>query len=161
MYSGLTRTKICSTCKEEKEVTQFSPRKERKSGFESRCKACNSKRALRYHEKNRDDVLPKMRTRATDRYKADPSEAKFWGRTNKEHIKRATPLWAEKQAIKAFYKACPPGMEVDHIIPLRGRNVSGLHVLSNLQYLTPSENSRKGNRLPDEVLEASDKEPKR
>lgn len=56
-----------------------------------------------------------------------------------------TPAWAELDAIKAFYEACPEGMVVDHIDPLRGKLVSGLHVLANLQYLTPEANLRKGN----------------
>jgi len=36
--------------------------------------------------------------------------------------------------------------EVDHIIPLQGAHVSGLHAPLNLQILTKSENCRKGNR---------------
>ena len=147
MYAELDRTKKCSRCGVEKKVTEFSPRKDRPSGFESRCKACNSARALAYHHANRDQVLPKLRKRQSDRYKADPSEAKFWGRTNKEHIKRATPKWADLKAIKQFYMACPEGMTVDHIVPLRGKTVSGLHVLENLQYLSPRENSRKHNKF--------------
>ena len=58
-----------------------------------------------------------------------------------------TPAWADLNAIKAVYKNCPLGMHVDHIIPLRGKTVSGLHVHYNLQYLTPTENFRKQNKL--------------
>ena len=58
---------------------------------------------------------------------------------------RAMPAWADKKAIQRFYEARPAGFHVDHIIPLRGKLVSGLHVETNLQYLPGIENSRKGN----------------
>lgn len=59
---------------------------------------------------------------------------------------KATPLWADLEAIKQFYMACPPGFHVDHIIPLQGKTVCGLHVLENLQYLPAKDNLSKGNR---------------
>lgn len=57
------------------------------------------------------------------------------------------PKWADLEKIQAIYANCPPDKVVDHIIPLRGKLVSGLHVHNNLQYLTPAENAAKGNKF--------------
>jgi 5-methylcytosine-specific restriction endonuclease McrA len=37
--------------------------------------------------------------------------------------------------------------QVDHILPLQGKNVSGLHCPQNLQIITQAENCRKGNKF--------------
>lgn len=60
---------------------------------------------------------------------------------------KRTPVWADLKAIQDFYMNCPKGMQVDHIIPLRGKIVSGFHIVENLQYLTPYQNNKKGNRF--------------
>lgn len=59
------------------------------------------------------------------------------------------PPWyeTEKIEIELFYENCPDGYHVDHIIPLKGKLVSGLHVLSNLQYLPAKDNMSKGNKF--------------
>lgn len=68
-------------------------------------------------------------------------------RARRSEILRATPAWANKDAIAAIYKeAGLSGLHVDHIVPLKGKTVSGLHVEANLQLLTPAENMKKGNR---------------
>lgn len=117
------------------------------------------------------------RTAERRRYAADPVKAKAkrdkWRRANPERVKELarlsrirnraacramcmkrhasklhrTPQWADLRAISAFYAHCPDGFHVDHVIPLRGKTVSGLHVLANLQYLPAAENLMKGNHF--------------
>ena len=65
----------------------------------------------------------------------------------KHKIKEQSPKWANKQKIQEMYMNCPKGYHVDHIIPLKGKTVSGLHVETNLQYLTASENCKKHNKF--------------
>lgn len=57
------------------------------------------------------------------------------------------PSWfsKEREKIADFYDNCPDGYHVDHIIPLQGTLVSGLHTLNNLQYLPEKDNIKKSN----------------
>ena len=66
--------------------------------------------------------------------------------------KRQTPPWADLNAIKAIFTECrrrnrvnPGWWHVDHIIPLQGKFISGLHVETNLQIIPGKENLRKHN----------------
>ena len=93
-------------------------------------------------------------------------KAREWGKNNKAHgnVKNsrrrtsklnAIPKWLTKemkQEIKEIYQEAQDlqwlneePLHVDHIIPLRGKNVCGLHVPWNLQILTSSKNLSKGN----------------
>lgn len=59
-----------------------------------------------------------------------------------------TVAWADQEAIAAIYKeAKETGMSVDHIVPLQGKLVSGLHVEYNLQLLPASDNFAKCNKF--------------
>ena len=71
---------------------------------------------------------------------------KEWNRRRIERIATQTPKWASVSDIYLFREKCPPGHHVDHIIPLAGKLVSGLHVVWNLQYIPAKENLSKGNK---------------
>jgi hypothetical protein len=59
--------------------------------------------------------------------------------------RKQMPSWADEQKIKDIYANRPDGYHVDHIVPLQGDFVCGLHVENNLQYLTAKENISKRN----------------
>ena len=108
---------------------------------------------LRTYQKNNrikfSETLKKARLkyRQTDKHKQNNKVREAERRAK---ILKAMPSWIsneEKFKIKQFYKNCPKGFEVDHIIPLKGKIICGLHILSNLQYLTKSENARKRNNF--------------
>ena len=58
---------------------------------------------------------------------------------------RQRPKWADMAKIREIYVNRPEDCHVDHIVPLRGKNVCGLHVEYNLQYLPIKENMKKHN----------------
>jgi 5-methylcytosine-specific restriction endonuclease McrA len=70
---------------------------------------------------------------------------------------KATPLWLtkeQKKEILEFYSLAKElqwlseePLHVDHIVPLQGKEVCGLHVPWNLQIIPKSMNLRKKNRL--------------
>lgn len=77
----------------------------------------------------------------------NPEKRRAWENARRAQKIKAMPAWADKSAIMEFYKNCPDGCHVDHIIPLSNKNVCGLHVLKNLQYLPAKENLKKRNNF--------------
>lgn len=117
----------------------------------------NARMALeRREDRKRDPEKYRARERKHGRLKRQRYPERKLAETRARQaakIKR-TPPWADLTVIRDFYEACPPGHEVDHIIPLRGKTVSGLHVINNLQYLPKRENRLKGNRFDSEAMAA-------
>jgi hypothetical protein len=64
---------------------------------------------------------------------------------------QATPSWGQEGIEDVYKEAEYQQMHVDHIVPLRSDVVCGLHVVGNLQLLTPEENMRKGNKFDPET----------
>lgn len=71
---------------------------------------------------------------------------------------RWIPPWADRKAMAAIYEQAKVmrqlgvDVHVDHIIPLRGKTVSGLHVHNNLRLVLAEENLKKNARLVEELL---------
>lgn len=99
-----------------------------------------------YMKQDRDNNLSKYQQRDALRYKQN--KHKFLANNSRRRavVKRATPIWANLDDIYQVYiEAQYFGYHVDHIVPLRGKLVCGLHVWENLQILPPKENLKKGN----------------
>lgn len=104
---------------------------------------------IEWQKNNREKVnLKNSRWR-----KANPGATNNQTAQRRAGLKRAVPVWLtekHKQRIRRIYEeAAQLNLEVDHIVPIRGKNVCGLHVPWNLQLLSKSENSSKGNRYVD------------
>ena len=108
----------------------------------------NRERMGRFYRENAEQLRPLMRERMRRAYKVDPTIWKMHANLRRARLLKATPSWANLGAVRQMYRnAARLGLTVDHIIPLKGKNVCGLHVENNLQLLPWSENRTKGNSL--------------
>jgi hypothetical protein len=161
--------KVCSRCREEKARSEFNRSSSSKDGLRYQCRACQSiahllrrenpqARALakansaRWYENNKEKNREFYNRWARENY------SKVLARNVKRHADKLqrTPAWLTAEdlfAIEMTYMHAQAlteltGIphEVDHILPLRGKFVSGLHVPRNLQVLPAIENQRKTNK---------------
>lgn len=115
-------------------------------------------RAMEWREANKERHSTNNKTwKANNLAKNTANAARYKARKLK-----ATPAWVDAiqmAKIEEFYdiaacKTMQTGIphHVDHIVPLKGEMVSGLHVPWNLQVLTARENISKKNKILEEFL---------
>jgi hypothetical protein len=101
-------------------------------------------------------VIEQGRVASAKRRAISPSSNRFKAANYKISKYKRIPSWLTKEdriKMKSVYAmrdwlnwTVPNGnYQVDHIIPLRGKSVSGFHVPENLQIIRGSDNARKGN----------------
>jgi hypothetical protein len=159
--------KSCSCCNIDKELTEFHKDSGKKDGVSYICKTCAKQRTKDWAKNNRAKAMLTWRNWQIKNKEKHAIFVKNWatknpGKRNAITAKRRaskakrTPAWLTEldwTEIKQFYKDAEyltqytgTKIEVDHIVPLQGKNVSGLHVPSNLQLLVRTDNRKKSNK---------------
>lgn len=100
--------------------------------------------AKRWDENHREQVNAAKRNWKSK----NPEKVRGYNAGRSRRVVQATPAWVDKEELRRIYRDRPDNMQVDHVVPINGENVSGLHIPANLQYLTPKENNEKSNHFP-------------
>jgi hypothetical protein len=162
----------CKVCRSSTSLKKYY---ENHEAGKARLKVAHAKRianspnfyAERYEKYKEQDLA-----RAKLAYQANAEKRKakqrLWSKTNrgianalskryKLKKAKATPLWLTLEQLynmQCTYKVAAQLSEtssqkwhVDHIVPIRGKDVCGLHVPWNLQLLPAKMNMQKGNRI--------------
>lgn len=166
--------KHCPRCNTDKPLEEFTKNKRRADGLSGWCKACSYEATQTWKHSNQELLresdsrygkseagraankrrLAKRKLRPDFKIMNTIRSARY--RTRKI---RRTPAWLTSEdqdgiryhySLAAFFTWLSGGFvryDVDHIIPLSGASVSGLHVPWNLQILRCDLNQSKGNRI--------------
>lgn len=164
--------RVCSGCGRHKPADAFSV-VSGSASLRSHCKVCRVERSTRWRLQNRERHNAVKRAslarnpdsprtwREANRWLV-ANLGREWRKANADkcaaasaerRARMAAARWADSDAIDSLYALARIASEhtgqvwhVDHIYPLKGKRVSGLHVEHNLQLLPAVENISKGNR---------------
>lgn len=167
--------KTCSKCGCQKDRQEFYADKRELDGLRHACKDCIRAARKRYYMENHEACKQQRKAWVQKNADRIYETNKSWRQANKDKSsayarkwQRANPgrcadikvrrraagacAWANKEKIAEIYAFAKElrdaGMDVhvDHIIPLRGKDASGLHVEHNLRVCLATVNLQKGNR---------------
>jgi hypothetical protein len=157
--------KYCYKCQQSKLLNEFTKNKSKKDGLSTECKPCKRMADKDYFKRNAVKIknmvaiyrnlnkekanqsIKKSKAKKQEKYKA--IKAKY------KSIKlNAIPKWADLEKISCLYSVAAmlnkygnQKYHVDHIIPLKNKNVCGLHTYENLRVISALENLKKGNKF--------------
>ena len=144
----------CSKCKKIRQLSEYYKDRTRVSGLDCWCMYCRREYdKSRKHNKARRVKYDSSEKGKARRLKYLKSEKGILKRiknckARQKAIKQATLRCLteiDKNDIKLIYRmASMRGMTVDHIIPLQGKDICGLHVPWNLRIISKLDNSKKG-----------------
>lgn len=153
--------KLCTKCTKIKSFQDFNKRGDNSNRLRSHCKRCSYKskgpRKSKYLSLKAKQEAARQ---SCARYNATPerkAKQAFYEAARRSKKANATPVWLSEYQIdsikinyivaKSMSDATGLKFEVDHIVPLKGKIVSGLHVPWNLQIMVKQANQIKSNRI--------------
>jgi 5-methylcytosine-specific restriction endonuclease McrA len=161
-HVALRKTKgSCMDCTKEDWVIDNERRKQKPKTDAAKAAA------KKYYARNREVVIARSAARPPEEKRRNRAEYKDRNvdvvradtSVRKRRHREATPAWITKQEriqMRALYVQARKLTEitgeqyvVDHIVPLRGETVCGMHVPWNLRVITQEENLQKSNKLVD------------
>jgi hypothetical protein len=166
--------KHCYVCKLSKDISLFGKNRSKKDGLACECKKCKKQKDKEYS--SIQENAEKIRKKALEWYYNNTEQAKEkmkvvgkkWREDNRDRWNtkaaryrasklKATPPWLSTEQLKDIEteyslaswcsEVLKTSYHVDHIIPLKGKLVCGLHVPWNLQVIPAAVNLSKGNRI--------------
>jgi 5-methylcytosine-specific restriction endonuclease McrA len=133
--------KRCAVCKLPKPLYAFNKDVSKPDGLESRCKLCDRAKVAKWTQENPDKAAAKGARRRAEQLERRPKWIKDFFKDQVDEFYTMA---------KELEKIFPWKMHVDHIVPMKGKKVSGLEVPWNLQILSAKANLEKGNKHADE-----------
>jgi len=127
---------------EKRKNTDFRGKEiERNKEWRDRNKEKISKQKKEYYEKNKEAILEAKKQRHKER----------WKRNVKWDTELTGFVYSEARHLRKLRKEATGFVwSVDHVIPLVGKEVSGLHVWNNIQVIPLQANQRKHNKYEED-----------
>lgn len=161
--------KHCNDCDTTKELSEFYLSRTTPTGYMFKCKECSKAAKRKWAKANRERLREydynysqkEERKLYKKKYTSEHQQQNkaLWNHKNSIHRAKKlqrTPQWLNEDQlwfIKEIYELAQlrtkvTGVEhhVDHIVPLKGKDVSGLHLPWNLQVIPWYENLSKSNK---------------
>jgi hypothetical protein len=141
---------------QKKSKEHYEKNKAKKIEYQRQWREENREKHRAYSRQWQQENKEKAKERLIQWYKDHPGMRAFYSSTRKKHIYQATPSWLTEfdyTQIKCIYQVCSlrnnesdDSWHVDHVVPIRGKTVCGLHVPWNLRVITAKENMTKSNK---------------
>lgn len=165
--SDLEFSKFCHKCSTLKDIGSFAKNKARKDGLATQCKDCMNAWHRQHYRDNKEETIRRTSLYLRNNKHVAQESKRKWRSSNKDKIytynaerrlKRknagVTLTEEQRQQIQDMYwlakdisTVTGEPYEVDHIVPIGGKNVCGLHVPWNLQILPKDLNIKKSNKF--------------